>query len=371
MIPVFKPWLTPGNIFDTNKALFRKQISGTSSFVQKFETEFSRMHENINSTAVSNGSVALDIVLQSLELKKDDEVIIPSLTIISCLAAVTRTEAKPVFCDINESSWNMKLHNIKDVVTENTKAIIAVHTYGLPCEIAEISDFCKNEGILLIEDASEAHGVEVNSKFCGTFGDFSTFSFYANKHITTGEGGALLTDSDEIYQKARQMRNLDFNSTERFKTENLYWNYRLSGLQASLGLSQIKKMKKTINLKINQGNYYTELLEDFQELFQLPLKENNGSHNHYWVYGVVLKKENIREKLMEDLLKAGIETRPFFWPLHLQPSLPKAYSNLNNDLPNSEYIGKNGLYIPLGSHVSKKMQKNIVEQLTTKAQSII
>jgi perosamine synthetase len=149
MIPVFRPWLTLGNIFDTNKALFQKQISGTSSFVQKFETEFSQMHENINSTAVTNGSVALDIVLQSLKLKKGDEVIMPSLTIISCLAAVARTEAKPVFCDIDDSSWNMKLDNIKDVITENTKAIIAVHTYGLPCEIVEISDFCENEGNLI------------------------------------------------------------------------------------------------------------------------------------------------------------------------------------------------------------------------------
>jgi perosamine synthetase len=372
MIPVFKPWLTPGNIFDTNKALFRKQISGTSSFVQKFETEFSRMHENINSTAVSNGSVALDIVLQSLELKKGDEVIMPSLTIISCLAAVTRTEAKPVFCDINESSWNMKLHNIKDVVTENTKAIIAVHTYGLPCEIAEISDFCKNEGILLIEDASEAHGVEVNSKFCGTFGDFSTFSFYANKHITAGEGGMILSKAKESHQKIQQMRNLDFKSEPRFKHDNFYWNSRLGGLQAALGYSQIKRktFKKVIRKKQIQAKYYDELLDKYNYLFSLPVRELSGVKNNYWVYGLVLKHSDIRDDLLKRMLSDGIQCRPFFWPLHKQPAYLKNYES-SGTFENAEKVGFNGFYLPLGSHITKKKQRLIIRRLVSNTEELI
>ena len=372
MIPVFRPWLTLGNIFDTNKALFQKQISGTSSFVQKFETEFSQMHENINSTAVTNGSVALDIVLQSLKLKKGDEVIMPSLTIISCLAAVARTEAKPVFCDIDDSSWNMKLDNIKDVITENTKAIIAVHTYGLPCEIVEISDFCENEGILLIEDASEAHGIEVNGKLCGTYGDFSTFSFYANKHITAGEGGMILSKSKKSHRKIQQMRNLDFKSEPRFKHDNFYWNSRLGGLQAALGYSQIKRktFRKVIRKKQIQAKYYDVLLNKYNYLFNLPVKNLRGVSNNYWVYGLVLKHSDIRDKLLNRMLSDGIQCRPFFWPLHKQPAYLKNYES-SVTFENAEKTGFNGFYLPLGSHITKKKQRLIVRHLINNTEELI
>jgi perosamine synthetase len=372
MIPVFRPWLTLGNIIDTNKALFQKQISGTSSFVQKFEVRFSEVHENIYCTAVSNGSVALDTVLQSLDLDKDDEVIMPSLTIISCLAAVARTEAKPVFCDIDDFSWNMKLDNIKQVITKNTKAIIAVHTYGLPCEIAEISKFCKDKNILLIEDASEAHGIEVNGKLCGTFGDFSTFSFYANKHITAGEGGMILAKDKETHNKIQQMRNLDFNSDSRFKHDNFYWNSRLGGLQAALGYSQIKRKtyKKVIRKKQVQAKYYDELLSDFNNLFLRPLRETSGVKNNYWVYGLVLKKSDIRDELLKRMFNDGIECRPFFWPLHRQPAYLKKY-NSSVTLQNAEKVGFNGLYLPLGSHITKNKQRFIVQKLTHNLEKLI
>ena len=371
MIKVFEPNISFQDIFKVLQNLAKKNISGSSPVIQDFENKLSDLFSRNYAVSVTNGSVALDLSFQLLNLNDGDEVIVPSHTIISCLSAIVRSKAVPIFCDIDKKSWNMTAEHVEKLISDKTKAVLLVHTFGLPSEAKKIKQLCKDYNLKLIEDSAEAHGQYESGIKCGNFGDISTFSFYANKHITTGEGGALLTDSEEIYLKALQMRNLDFNSTERFKTENLYWNYRLSGLQASLGLSQIKKMKKTIDLKIKQGNYYTELLKDYDELFQLPLKENNGSLNHYWVYGVVLKKENIRDNLMEDLFKAGIETRPFFWPLHLQPSLPKIFSKLNNELPNSEYIGKNGLYIPLGSHVSKKMQKKIVQQLITKAESIV
>tara|TARA_B100000242_G_scaffold245232_1_gene185692 strand:+ start:631 stop:1746 length:1116 start_codon:yes stop_codon:yes gene_type:complete len=371
MINVFEPNIGFTDILNVLQNLAKKNISGSSPVIQDFENKLSDLFSRNYAVSVTNGSVALDLSFQLLNLNDGDEVIVPSHTIISCLSAIVRSKAVPIFCDIDKKSWNMTAEHVEKLISDKTKAVLLVHTFGLPSEAKKIKQLCKDYNLKLIEDSAEAHGQYESGIKCGNFGDISTFSFYANKHITTGEGGALLTDSEEIYLKALQMRNLDFNSTERFKTENLYWNYRLSGLQASLGLSQIKKMKKTIDLKIKQGNYYTELLKDYDELFQLPLKENNGSLNHYWVYGVVLKKENIRDNLMEDLFKAGIETRPFFWPLHLQPSLPKIFSKLNNELPNSEYIGKNGLYIPLGSHVSKKMQKKIVQQLITKAESIV
>ena len=364
MIEVFKPWISLSNSLDVFKAVRNKELSGTSSYVKKFEEEFSNLHEDMFSVAVSNGSVALDLVLNSLNLKEKDEVIIPSLTIVSCLAALSRTDAKPVFCDVDFDSWNMTLDMVKEKVTENTKAIIAVHTYGLPCDILKIAEYCQNNNIILIEDTAESHGMVVNGKRCGTFGDYSTFSFYANKHITSGEGGMILTRHNEKYKQFLQMRNLDFSRNQRFKTENFYWNARIGGLQASLGYSQLKhqNLKRVIEKKRQQGIIYNKLLKNYQKYFYLPQEESYGVSNHYWIYGLVLKKDGLRDKLLELMVKDNIECRPFFWPLHLQPAYKKIY-NSRSKLNSSEYLGKNGFYIPLGSHLTKQKQKHVVEKI--------
>ncbi len=364
MIQVFKPWVTFTNSFDVFKAALKKEISGSSNYVKKFETEFSKQHNNMYSVAVSNGSVALDLVLNSLDLNEDDEIIMPSLTIISCLASISRTPAKPIFCDVDFNSWNMTLDNVKEKITKNTKAIVAVHTYGLPCDIEKIAEFCTKNSITLIEDTAEAHGIFVNDKVCGSFGDFATFSFYANKHITAGEGGIILSRDKDYYLKFLQMRNLDFTKINRFKTNNLYWNSRLGGLQAALGYSQIKNKtyEKIILKKKKQGYFYNELLSKYSDYFYLPLKQVNDVTNNYWVYGLVLKSPGLRDKLLELMMNDNIESRPFFWPLHQQPSYENNYDETFH-LPNSEYLGKNGFYIPLGSHMSKKKQKYIVNRL--------
>ena len=372
MIQVFKPWITFKNSFDVYKAALKKEISGSSIYVEKFETEFSKQHNNMYSVAVANGSVALDLVLNSLDLNEDDEIIMPSLTIISCLASISRTPAKPIFCDVDFDSWNMTLDNVKEKVTKNTKVIIAVHTYGLPCDIEKISEFCTKNSIILIEDSAEAHGIFINDKICGSFGDFATFSFYANKHITTGEGGMILSKDKDYYSKFLQMRNLDFTKINRFKTNNLYWNSRLGGLQAALGYSQIKNKtyEKIILKKKKQGYFYNELLNKYSDYFYLPLKQVNDVNNNYWVYGLVLKRPGLRDKLLELMMNDNIESRPFFWPLHQQPSYENNYEEIFH-LPNSEYLGKNGFYIPLGSHMSKKKQKYVVTKLVFNIEKLL
>jgi perosamine synthetase len=353
MIRVFEPDITKKDISSVLKALKNKDISGSSSIVTDFENSLCNEFERKYAVTVS------DLSFQLLNLKEGDEVIIPSHTIISCLSAVLRTKAKPIFCDVNSTSWNMTVEDVKKVITKNTKAVLLVHTFGLTADAKNIVDLCSENNIHVIEDAAEAHGQFESKIKCGSFGLISTFSFYANKHITTGEGGAILTDSEEVYKKARQMRNLDFSAEQRFKTENLYWNYRMGGLQAALGISQIANLKTTINHKITQGNIYQELLKNNDEIITLPPKNFRGSENHYWVFGILLKKDNVRDKIMTDLYNLGIETRPFFWPLHQQPSLPKEYLGRNNNLPVSEKIGRNGFYIPLGRHVTKNIQKKI------------
>ena len=362
MIQVFQPNLTFKDKLAVYRALLKNNISGTSPEVKDFENKIANKFGRKHAVALSNGSVALDSAFQMLNLKKGDEVILPSFTIISCLSAVIRTGATAIFCDVDSDSWNVTIDNIKQHVTDNTKAILMVHTYGLPADAIEIQNFCEENNIILIEDAAEAHGQKIDERFCGSFGEISTFSFYANKHITTGEGGMVLTDSEEFDSLCRQIRNLDF-SLPRFQHENFFWNYRMSGIQAALGKSQINNLDKTIKQKKQQGNYYQELFSGKEELIQLPLKKFKNSENHYWVFGVVLKKNGIREKIILSLEEEGIETRPFFWPLHLQNALSDDIKKRKYNLPVSENLGANGLYLPLGNHVSKRRQKFISETL--------
>ena len=361
LINVFSPYIGLRDIYFVSKSLIKSYISGTSPVIKEFENKFSNFIGKDYAIAVSNGSVALDLSLQALDLRENDEVILPSFTIISALSAVLRTPAKPVFCDVDEFTWNTDLKHIKDLISDNTKAIILVHTYGLVSDVVGIKDYCAERNITIIEDTAEAHGQSIENKMCGSFGQISTFSFYANKHITTGEGGMILVDSKELYKKLLNMRNLDFNNKKRFVHENLYWNYRLSGLQAALGLSQIKTINSTIRRKIIQAKNYYNLLEEHQDKFQLPIKKINGVYNHYWVFGIVLKREGIRDNLINYLDENGIETRPFFYPLHKQPLLGGKYENL--EYKNSERIGTNGLYLPMGKRLTKSQQKDISSKL--------
>lgn len=363
MIRVFEPKITFSDINSVVKTLLKNNISGTSPTVANFELSLANKFEREYVVAVSNGSTALDLAFESLNLKKGDEVIVPSFTIISCLAAIIRAGATPIFCDVDSSSWNMKLENITTVFTENTKAVLMVHLYGLAGEATKIEKFCKEKNIFLIEDSAEAHGQFVDGRPCGSFGNISTMSFYANKHITTGEGGAVLTNDLEISNKIKSMRNLGFIDSKRFFHDKLYWNYRLGGMQAALGISQVKHLEKTIKLKIKQGKIYQELLSNKIEFLDTQLEIWNGIENQYWVFGVKLKISNIRDLVMSDLLNKGIETRPFFWPLHLQPVLSKEFKNSIKNLSVSEKLGNDGLYIPIGSHLNIKKQKFIVKNL--------
>ena len=371
MIRVFEPWIFKKDYLFVLNSLFKRQISGTSSYVVKFENKFKKKFNREYAVAVANGSVALDLALDSLNLSDGDEVILPSFTIVSCLSAVIRAGGKPIFCDVDINNWNTSLENVKKVYTKNTKAVLVVHTYGLPSEIQEIKDFCIEKELVLIEDTAEAHGLKYNNQYCGTFGDIATFSFYANKHITSGEGGMIITDNEKSYKMFLQSRNLDFNNSRRFVHENMYWNYRMGGLQAALGYSQISNLDKVIKYKKKQGERYLKLLNSHKDIFQLPLVESRNVSNNFWVFGIVLKNEKIRDDLILKLSQKGIETRPFFWPLHLQPFYLKNGIKKTEKLPNSEYIGKNGLYLPLGSHITLKKQKYISKILIEETKKLL
>lgn len=359
-IPVFSPWLDDSDIASVTRALELGWISGTSPIVQEFEESIAEISQRKFVAAVANGSVALDLAFDALGLKPGDEVIVPNLTIISCLAAIVRAGATPVIVDVDPITWNMGLEDVVHAYSEKTKAVLVVHIYGLPSPIDLISNFCREKNLILIEDAAEAHGQSVNGRACGSFGDISTFSFYANKHVTTGEGGAICTNSEKYFDRVTNMRNLAFGKKSRFEHEEFGWNYRISGLSAALGLSQVKKLDYIINAKQKQADTYDFYLSQIENIV-LPAKVGNGSRNQYWVYGILVENSHARTSVVNALSNSGIESRPFFQPMSQQPVLKKITSVLAKNLSVSEALGSRGFYLPTGSHVTASMQERIAK----------
>jgi len=361
-IPVFSPWIDEEDINEVSKNLRAGNISGTSPVVEEFEREIALMAGTKYSVAVANGSIALDLAFHVLRLSPGDEVIVPSFTIVSCLNAILRAGAVPVFVDCDSTSWNMNVDQVLEVITPKTKAILAVHIYGLTCQVQQLAEIANYHKIVLIEDCAEAHGQSLAGQKIGSFGLMSTFSFYANKHVTTGEGGAVCTSDIELFQKLRKFRNLAFEPQQRFLHFEQGWNYRIGGLQAALGISQLRKLGKIVTEKKLQALRYQERLSKIPNL-QLPAVEFDGSSNHYWVYGIVLQNESLAEKLTKFLRENNIETRPFFWPLHEQPLLKNFVFSRHQDLHVSSEIARRGIYLPMGSHLTIEIQDYICTKI--------
>lgn len=347
MIPVSRPTITEDDIQHIVDTLRLGYVSGDAPPVADFEKQFANAVSRRHGVAVSNGSVALDLALHALDLQRGDEVVVPSFAIASCLFAILRTPAKPVFADVDPGTWNLSIDTLRAVVTTNTRALLAVHIYGLPIDMAPVQLFCENRGITVIEDAAESHTVTYNHKPCGSFGLASTFSFYANKAITCGEGGMVVTDDDEFAHRIRRLRNLSFLPPPgpRFVHDEIGWNNRLSALQAALGSSQLKRMTAVTAEKRRIGLAYHEILGSHPDLHMQPTA-TSYSHNMYWVVGVVLPDRfNVRD-VAARLREFGVDSRPFFHPLHRQPVLAKYGLTEQPPLPVSEWLGSHGLYLP-------------------------
>jgi len=346
------------------KAIKDGFVSSSGPFVEKFENQFAKRVNRKFAISVSNGTAALQLATEALDIKKNDEVILPSFTIISCVLPIVRCGAKPVLIDSDPQTWNMNVNKIEEKITPKTKAIIAPHIYGLPVDMDPLLRIAKKYNLKVIEDSAEALGLKYKNKECGSFGDVSTFSFYANKHITTGEGGMIVTNSKKIADRCRSLRNLCFVKKKRFIHYELGWNYRFTNLQAAVGLAQLEKLNIFIKKKRNIGKIYNNHLSKINS-FYTPLKKKSYAENIYWVYGLVLKKKCkiSLESFMNKLKKEGIETRNFFWPLHKQPILKKMGLFKNVKLPVSEYLGKNGFYIPAGLALNNKQQTFVIDKL--------
>ena len=349
-IPVNIPLLDGNEKKYLNECIDSGWISSEGPFVEKFELEFARKIGRKYAIAVANGSVAIDCAITALNIQPGDEVIMPTFTIISCIAQLVRVGAKPVLVDSDPITWNIDVTQIETKITPKTKCIMIVHIYGLPVDMDPILELAKKYRLSVIEDAAEMHGQFYHGKPCGSFGDISTFSFYPNKHITTGEGGMIVTDDHKLYERCKSLRNLCFQPHKRFVHTELGWNFRMTNLQAALGLAQLERLDTFVEIKKRMGAIYNDAFRDLQDIIQLPLQKTNYAENIYWVYGIVLKQSlNIdAESFMSLLNKSGVGTRPFFYPMHMQPIFQKMKFFENEKYPVAENISEKGFYIPSG-----------------------
>lgn len=352
-IPVNTPLLDGNERKYLLECLDTGWISSEGPFVASFEEKFAAKMGRRFGVAVANGSVALDAAVVALGLQPGDEVLMPAFTIISCAAAIVRTGAVPVLIDADPQTWNMDVSQLARRITSRTKAIMVVHIYGLPTPMAPVLALAREHGLKVIEDAAEAHGLSCDGRPCGSFGDLSTFSFYPNKHITTGEGGMIVTDDPALAERCRSLRNLCFQPQRRFVHEELGWNFRMTNLQAALGLAQLESLDRHLVKKREIGRRYLELLAGLPGV-QLPLPRTACAENLYWVFGLVLERSHPLDATaaMQRLAERKVGTRPFFWPMHEQPVLQRMGLFAGESYPVAENIARRGFYLPSGLGLS-------------------
>ncbi len=361
-IPVNEPLLDGNEKKYLLECIESGWISSEGPFVKEFEQKFAIRMNRKHGIAVCNGTAALDASVDALGIGAGDEVIMPTFTIISCIGQIIRSGATPVLVDSDPVTWNMDVSQIEAKITPRTKAIMIVHIFGLPVDVDPVLDIAKRYGLKVIEDAAEMHGQTYKGRSCGSFGDISTFSFYPNKHITTGEGGMILTDDDDLAETCRSLRNLCFQPHKRFVHERLGWNMRMTNMQAALGLAQLERLDEFVERKRRMGARYTEILKDLNGV-QLPLAKTEYADNIYWVYGLVFDDSTgmDAEEAMKRLAQQGIGTRPFFYPMHQQPVLRKMGFFEGESYPVAEQLYRQGLYIPSGMALSDLQVTTVVD----------
>ncbi|TSA55955.1 MAG: DegT/DnrJ/EryC1/StrS family aminotransferase [Methylophilaceae bacterium] len=348
-LPVNTPLLDGNEKKYLSECIDAGWISSEGPFVERFERLFAEKVGRKHAIAVANGTAAIDASIEALNIWAGDEVIVPAFIIISCVLQIVRASGVPVLVDSDPITFNMDVSQIEAKITPRTKAIMVVHIYGLPVDIDPIMAIANKYGLAVIEDAAEVIGLTYRGRPCGSFGDISTFSFYPNKHITTGEGGMIVTNDDRLAEDCRSLRNLCFQPQKRFVHERLGWNLRMTNMQAALGLAQLERLDEFVLRKRAMGARYTELLTALPGV-QLPLARTDYAENIYWVYGLVLD-EAIgldAEEAMKRLAAQGIGCRPFFCPMHQQPVLRRMGLFEGESYPVAERLYKQGFYIPSG-----------------------
>jgi len=345
-IPVAAPLLGERELVYVSECVLTGWVSSTGRFVTKFEEIFAQFCEVPHAVSVSNGTTALHLALLGLDIGPGDEVIVPTLSFIASANSVLYTGATPVFVDSEAVTWNMDPEAVARAITPQTKAIMAVHLYGHPANLAALRELCDRHGLFLIEDAAEAHGSMFDGRRIGSFGDVAAFSFFGNKIVTTGEGGMLTTRNADLARKMRMLRDHGMSPERRYHHPVLGYNYRMTNLQAALGVAQMERIEEILAAKRRIGREYHAGLAGAPGL-QLPAEVAPAEHV-YWLYSFLVDPAHSavdRDGLMALLKQEGIDTRPFFGPIHRQP----VYAT-GQQLPVAEDAAARGISLP--SHAS-------------------
>ncbi|KKP43500.1 MAG: hypothetical protein UR31_C0004G0006 [Parcubacteria group bacterium GW2011_GWA2_33_14] len=374
-IPVASPALIGNEKKYVLDCLKTNWISSIGKYVTLFERAFSKYIGVKHALTCSNGTVALHLALLALGIKNGDEVLCPTLTYIATANSILYVGAKPVFLDCQKDTWNIDPAKIEEKITKKTKAIIIVHLYGHSCDMEDILKIAKKHNLYVIEDSAEALGSKYllagrqgKGKMCGSFGDIATFSFFGNKVITSGEGGMVVTNNDELAKKVALLKNQGMDTNKRYWHPVLGYNYRLTNVQSAIGLAQLENIGKFILKRRRIAKMYSRYLKNIEGI-TLSLEKDYTFHS-YWMYCILIEKEYgvDRDRLMSLLEKQGIQTRPFFYPIHTMP----AYQALHHyGLDVSEEISRKGISLPTFYDLSEDQVKYIAHQLVRLKKDII
>ena len=361
MIPVCEPKLGKKELENVIDCIKTNWISSKGKYITEFEEKFSQYCGAKYGIATSNGTTALHLALASVGIKSGDEVIIPDFTMIATANSVTYTGAKLVLVDSEPETWNIDPNKIEEKITERTRAIMIMHTYGHPVDMGPIMDIAKAHDLLVIEDAAEAHGAEYKGKRTGGLGDMGCFSFYANKIITTGEGGMVVTNNEEFAERARMLRDQAFEKGKRFWHRQLGFNYRLTNLQAAVGVAQFEHIDEFVETRRRNALYYNSLLEKVEGITFPP--EAKWAKNVYWMYTILIEKNFglSRDDLMIRLKEKGVDSRRAFYPVHAQPLYAEQFTG--QKFPVADQLSDKGVYLPSGNTLTKEQIDQVVEIL--------
>lgn len=360
MIPVNTPIITKESEEYVLDCIKTGWISSQGSYVTRFEKEFANYIGVKYATTVSNGTTALHLACRLLDIGPGDEVILPDLTIISCINAVWYTGATPVLVDIDPETFTMNPDLIEEKITKKTKAIMPVHLYGHPVDMDPIIKLAKKYRLKIIEDAAEAHGAEYKGRKCGSMGDIGVFSFYPNKLITSGEGGMVVTNNEKIYNHATKLKDLSHSPKKRFKHFEIGYNYRMTNMQAALGCAQMKHVDEFFKKKMKMAKMYNEGLAGIKGLHTPITKE--WAKNSYWMYAITLDRSfpYTRDEFKKKLFKNGVDTRDFFYPLHSQPIFKKM-EKAKGKFPVSDKASREGFYLPSGLALTEEQINTVIK----------
>lgn len=364
IIPVNEPAIGAREIDYVMDCLRTGWISSEGQFLRQFEEQWAAYCGMKYGVGVSNGTVALQAAIACLDLQPGDEVIMPTFTIISCAQAVIYNGGTPVLVDSDARTWCLDVNQVEAKISARTRAIMPVHIYGHPVDMDPLFELAERKGLAIIEDAAEAHGAEYKGRRCGGLGDLSCFSFYANKIITTGEGGMILTNDVSYANRLRSLRNLCFRSDRRFYHTELGYNFRLTNIQAAIGLGQLERIQELVEHKRRIGAAYFERLTSVDSL-QLPVEEP-WAKSVYWMYGIVLDEgaSISAVELAKRLADRGVMTRPFFLGMHEQPVFQKMGLFHDEHYPIAERLARQGVYLPSGLTLTPEQVERVCDAVS-------